>query len=82
MRLASGLITLFLAAASSEKPAIIVHGENSPVRLDRATVLTGSEGPPVLLYSATNTTDANIDQFTVLAFVFGPDGALKARQIA
>lgn len=45
-------------------------------------VLSGAEGPPVLLYSATNLTDDALDQFTVIAFVFSADGVLKARQTA
>ena len=44
--------------------------------------LTSTEGPPVLLYSATNLTDGALDQFTVIAFVFGANGVLKARQTA
>ena len=38
--------------------------------------------PLVLLYAATNTADAPLDQFTVTVFVFGSDGKLKARQVA
>jgi hypothetical protein len=52
------------------------------VRLDRAVVLSSSEGPPVLLYAATNLTGDALDQFTVMVFVFKPDGTLKARQVA
>jgi hypothetical protein len=76
------LLSLMLAGQGVEKPAIAVQATDSPVRIDRATVFTGSEGPPVLLYSATNLTDNALDQFTVIAFVFAADGALKARQTA
>ena len=79
--LLAGLTALALAAVS-ERPAVIVQAPDSPVRLDRATLLTGAEGPPVLLYSATNLTAESLDQFTVMAFVFSADGTLKARQVA
>jgi hypothetical protein len=39
-------------------------------------------GPPVILYAAETTADAELDQFTVMAFVFKPDGTLTARQVA
>jgi hypothetical protein len=71
-----------LGAPPVEKPAVVVQAPDSPVRLDRATVLTGAEGPPVLLYSATNLTADALDQFTVIAFVFNAEGTLKARQTA
>ena len=82
MTLLSALLALWLAGALSEKPAIIVQAADSPVRLDRATVLTAADGPPVVLYSATNLTDNPLEQFTVMAFVFAADGTLKARQVA
>ena|SRR5690242_3693520 len=69
-------------AAPAERAATIVQAPDSPVRLDRAVVLSSSEGPPVVLYSATNLTGEALDQFTVMAFVFKADGTLKARQIA
>jgi len=76
------LAAVLLLAAADEKPVITVQAPDSPVRLDRATVLAGAAGPPVLLYSATNVTDDALDQFTVIAFVFKADGTLKARQTA
>ncbi len=36
----------------------------------------------MLLYAATNLTDAELDQFTVMVFVFDAEGRLKARQVA
>jgi hypothetical protein len=74
------IATLFLAAA--DRPAIVVQAPDSPVRIDRATVLTPPEGPPVLLYSATSLTDDHLDVFTVMVFVFDAQGMLKARQVA
>ncbi len=71
-----------LAAAAAETPATVVQAPDSPVRLDRAIVVTADAAPPVLVYSATNATDENVDEFTVIAFVFDAQGTLKARQTA
>jgi hypothetical protein len=76
------VLGLTLAAQPGERPALTVQAPDSPVRLDRASVLISADGPPVLLYSATNLTDNALDQFTVIAFVFAADGTLKARQTA
>jgi hypothetical protein len=73
---------LFLAVAPGETPAKVVQAPDSPVRLDRAVVLTSADNPPVLLYGATNTSSEDLDQFTVMAFIFKADGSLKARQVA
>ena len=73
---------LLLAAAASERPARIVEGSDAPARISRAAVLTPEEGPPVVLYAATNLTDRQLDTITVMAFVFKADGTLKARQVA
>jgi hypothetical protein len=82
MNLVCALVTLVLAAAPGEKPAMVVQAPDSPVRLDRATILTGADGPPVVLYAATNLTDDQLEQFTVMAFIFKAEGTLKARQVA
>ena len=75
--------TLALAAApAAEKPAIIVEGPEPPVRISRAAVLAPAEGPAVILYAAVNQTDQEMEQFTVMAFVFRADGTLKVRQVA
>ncbi len=80
--LLSALLALMISAPPAEKPALVVDAPDSPVRLDHAVVLTPSDGPPVILYQATNLTDAELEQFTVIAFVFDADGTLKARQTA
>jgi hypothetical protein len=82
MMLTCAGLMLFLAGAAGETPAATVQADGSPVRLDRATILTAADGPPVLLYSATNLTDDQLDEFTVMAFVFSAEGKLKARQVA
>ena len=77
--LLSALLTI---AGEVDRAVQIVVAPDSPVRLDSAKVLnTGSE-PLVLLYGASNTTEAPIDQFTVTVFFFRADGQLKARQVA
>lgn len=81
MSLLSAAVIL-LAGALAERPAIVVQAPDSPVRLERATILSGADGPPVLLYAATNRTDEELEQFTVMAFVFAADGRLKAKQLA
>ncbi len=76
------MLTSLLPAVAAEKPAIVVNAADSPVRLDRAAVLTASEGPPVLYYAATNQTADEFEVFMVTAFIFDNTGTLKARQTA
>jgi hypothetical protein len=79
------VLTVILAgllAAAGETPAIVVQVPDSPVKIDRATVLTTAGAPPVILYSATNLTSDEVDTFTVIAYVFDAKGNLKARQTA
>jgi hypothetical protein len=76
--IAAGLVGANLA----ERPATVVQAPDTPVRLDKAIVLTTNDAPPVLVYGATNTTADDVDEFTVIAFVFDAQGTLKARQMA
>ena len=76
------MTTVALAAAPTEKPAIVVEGQQPPVRITKAVVLTPSEGPPLVVYAAVNQTDQQFEQFTVMAFVFKADGTPRARQVA
>ena len=73
---------LTLAAAPAERAALVVEGSQPPARITRATVLTPTEGPSLVLYAAVNQTDTELEQFTVMAFVFKADGTPKARQQA
>ncbi len=82
MVLFSAFLALLLSGPPTEKPALVVTAPDSPVRLDHAAVLTAADGPPVLLYAATNVTGDPLEQFTVIAFVFDVQGTLKARQTA
>jgi hypothetical protein len=79
-RLALAALSLLLAAV--ERPVSVVQAPDSPVRLDHMTVVTTGEAPPVLIYAATNLTENELEQFTVMVFVFDRDGRLKARQVA
>lgn len=81
MLLTASLVML-LAGAAQERAVPVVAAPDSPVKLERATLLSASEGPPVLLYAATNTTGDALEQFTVMAYIFKADGTLKARQVA
>jgi hypothetical protein len=71
-----------LAAAVAEVPAVVVEAADSPVKIGRATVVTVAGDPPVLLYAATNQTDDDLEQFTVMVFIFDAKGILKTQQIA
>jgi hypothetical protein len=76
------VVSVVLAASAGEKPATVVQAPDSPVRIDRATIVTVADQPPVILFAATNTTGDELEQFTVIAFTFDEKGTLKARQIA
>jgi hypothetical protein len=82
MTLLSALLTLTLAAAAVDRPVTVVHAPDAPVRLDRATILTTGDAPPIVLFAATNLTEQALEQFTVIAYVFNAEGTLKARQVA
>ena len=71
-----------LMQAAGETPALVVAASDSPVKIERAVVLTTKDAPPTILYRATNQTENDLDQFTVIAFVFDEKGVLKARQTA
>ena len=72
-----------LAVLAAEVTPAIVQAPDSPVRLDHAKILNVVAGEPaVLMYSATNLTDDDLEQFTVIAFIFDGEGTLRARQAA
>src|SRR5262245_30288664 len=79
MTLATAL-ALALSAVTMEPR--VVQAPDSPVRLDHAVVVTTDGNPPVLIYAATNFTGNELEQFTVVAFIFDAQGTLKARQVA
>ena len=81
--LATVLVAWFGVVAAAEMAPTIIQAPDSPVKLDRARILNVVEGEPaVLLYAATNLTDNDLEQFTVIAFIFEGDGTLRSRQAA
>lgn len=83
MTLLATSIALWLAASAGDIAPAVVQAPDSPVRVDHAKVLNIVAGEPaVLFYAATNLTDQDLEQFTVIAFIFDASGTLKARQIA
>ena len=80
--LAASLMALFAAAMADVVPTV-VQAPDSPIRLEHAKILNvGAAEPAVLLYAATNLTDVELEQFTVIAYIFDADGVLKTRQVA
>ena len=83
MNLVSAVMTGFLAStAAFETPAVVVAAADAPVTIGRATLLTVAGDPPVVLYAATNQTTDELEQFTVMVFIFDSNGVLKFRQVA
>jgi hypothetical protein len=81
--LATVLVAWFGVVAAAEMAPTIIQAPDSPVKLDHARILNVVEGEPaVLLYAATNLTDNDLEQFTVIAFIFEGDGTLRSRQAA
>ena len=82
MPVAAAVIAVIMSALAAVAADVsIVQAPDTPVRLDRAVVLNATDAPPVLLYAATNVTNDQIDEFTVMVYVFR-EGVLKARQVA
>jgi hypothetical protein len=82
MSLIYSTLALWLVGTVTGRPALVVQAPDSPVTIDRAAVVAISDAPPVLFYQATNITPDDLEQFTVIAFVFDGLGTLKARQVA
>src|SRR5262245_22911035 len=81
--LATAMIAWFGVVAAADMTPTIIQAPDSPVKLDHARILNVVDGePPVLLYAATNQTDNDLEQFTVIAFIFEADGTLRSRQAA
>ena len=80
--LAASLMALFTAGFAEVAP-MVIQAPDSPVKIEHAKVLNvGAAEPAVLLYAATNLTDAELEQFTVIAYIFDAEGVLKTRQVA
>jgi hypothetical protein len=81
-KLTVAVVAAWLLAAAADLPIMAVQAPDSPVRLDHLKIFSTDDAPPVLLYAATNVTNDELDQFTVMVFVFDREGNLKARQVA
>jgi hypothetical protein len=76
------LLVVFALSAAETAPRV-VQAPDAPVRIDRVKLLNVVAGEPaVLFYAATNLTDDDLEQFTVITFIFDAQGTLKARQTA
>ena len=76
-------LLVLLAVSAGETAPTIVQAPGSPVRIHGAKILNVVAGEPaVLFYAATNQTDDDLEQFTVIAFIFDAQGTLKTRQTA
>ena len=82
MGFGAAFVGAWLLLAQLDISIAVVQAADAPVRLDRAKILNTNEAPLVLLYAATNLTGDELDQFTVMVFVFDREGRLKARQVA
>jgi hypothetical protein len=83
MTLLATAIVAVLAVSAPEVTPTVIQAPDSPVKLDHAKILNVVDGEPaVLLYAATNLTDTDLEQFTVIAFIFDGDGTLRSRQAA
>jgi hypothetical protein len=80
--LSATMAGMLIAAAAAEQAAVVIEAPDSPVKIGKATVLTVAGDPPVVLYSATNQTSDDLEQFTVEVFIFDAKGLLKTQQIA
>ena len=83
MTLLTTSLVLWLAAAAGETAPTVIQAPDAPVRVDHAKIFNVvPDEPAVLMYAATNMTDDDLEQFTVLVFFYDAEGTLKARQIA
>lgn len=83
MALLATSLVLALAVSAGEIAPAIVQAPDTPVRISRPKILNiVPDEPAVLFYAATNLTDADLEAFTIVAFIFDAQGTLKARQSA
>ena len=83
MSLLAASVVLLLAVSGGDNVPAIVQAPDSPVRVDHAKIFNiVADEPAVLMYAATNLTDNDLEQFTIIAFIFDAQGTLKAKQMA
>jgi len=76
------ILSATVLAAAVNPPVTVVQAPDTPVKLEQVKLLNTDASPLVLLYAATNLTDAALEQFTVTVLVFDKEKRLKARQVA
>jgi hypothetical protein len=83
MTLLAASIALALTLPAGDNTPTIVQAGDSPVKIDHAKIFNiGASEPAVLMYSATNLTDHDLEHFTIIAYIFDAQGTLKAKQTA
>jgi len=83
MTLLAALLAISLAFSAGDNVPVIVQAPDTPVRVDHAKIFNVvANEPAVLMYAATNLTDNDLEQFTIIAFIFDAQGTLKAKQMA
>jgi hypothetical protein len=76
-------VAVALAVSGGASAPTIVQAPDTPVKVDHAQVFNiVANEPAVLLYAATNLTDDDLEQFTIIAYIFDAQGTLKAKQMA
>ena len=83
MTLLAASLAISLAFSAGDNVPVIVQAPDTPVRVDHAKIFNVvANEPAVLMYAATNLTDNDLEQFTIIAFIFDAQGTLKAKQMA
>jgi hypothetical protein len=83
MTLLAASLAISLAFSAGENVPVVVQAPDTPVRVDHAKIFNVvANEPAVLMYAATNLTDNDLEQFTIIAFIFDAQGTLKAKQMA
>ena len=83
MTLLATSVVLLLAGSAGEITPAIVQAPGAPMQVSRAKIFNVvADEPAVLFYAATNLTDQDLEEFTIVAYIFDEKGTLKARQTA
>jgi hypothetical protein len=76
-------MVLWLTVSAGEIAPSIVQAPDSPIRVNKGKIFNVvADEPAVLFYAATNLTDQDLEEFTIVAYIFDAQGTLKARQTA
>lgn len=83
MTLLTAALLAWLGSLAPDQAPVVIQAPDCPIRIDHAKVLNiVPDEPAVLMYAATNLTDTDLEQFTVIAYIFDAEGALRTRQLA